>query len=928
VGGGSTSNTLNRLTITGGGDSGAGGGADDGNSGAGVQFAGSLVFPYTEMNACAIVSNRYGVYSGHRHAQSATFRSCLIADNRRDGIFHYVQLNNNSVLGTSALLNCTIANNGGHGYATTGNSDWAKIMPIAINSMFTGNAGYGLYVRGQTGGDVVSNCFFFGNTSADMLFEVGKPGVDTDNIVGKPPKYVDESTGDYRLQGDSWAAASGADLSAAPWNVAYDLLGVARPVGAWDIGAYESDGEGAGEIVLCDTAYISESGNDDTGDGTSGAPWATLLRALASATNEVRIAGGYYEGAGRIANREGTFIIRGGYNPSTWAYEPSTQTTILDGKAQTVLVFEAGVTNVTIQSVTITGATGGGAGINFLGDVSGVLIDRCRFVGNQYGIYADALAMTLGVTLCNTVVAKNNSHGLYFRNSNRVTAFGSLTLLNCTVADNNGCGFTTEGNPDWETINLYARNTVFSGNAQYGIIKAGLPKSGFGIIDHCLFHGNKSGATWERGIYRLDYMGENKSGRDPLFVNPGVGDYSVASASPTVNAGYDLSALGVNGDIHGNPRPAGGAWTLGAYQVSGAGEAPPLADAYVATTGDDTTGDGSQAMPWKTLQKALDNLAAEGTLHVAEGTYAESARIECGKRGITIRGGYTDAWDWAPETARTIINGSGNSPILHLGGANSNLFVHLTLTNGTANSAAGIYFGGEVFGLTVESCRIVGNYRAMATVAESRLDVTFRNTIIANNTNGGIVFDYSSDQFHVVGPDRIPMNLSPVSQAFRGKAGTCRVYNCTLVNNGGTAIVVGGGPSTDRWYIMPDIRNTIIAGNSGWALFKVNNGNTSPSGEHGVISHSIFHNNASGTYNNPALDAVDALIGQDPLFAGVSPEGYALTASSPAIRAGENLKQEGVLTDILNKDRTLKSQYDIGAYGWELKRLRTLILVR
>ena len=196
----------------------------------------------------------------------------------------------------------------------------------------------------------------------------------------------------------------------------------------------------------------------------------------------------------------------------------------------------------------------------------------------------------------------------------------------------------------------------------------------------------------------------------------------------------------------------GGAWTLGAYQVSGAGEAPPLADVYVATAGDGTTGDGSQTTPWKSLQKALDNLAAGGTIHVAEGTYTESTRIECGKSGITICGGYTGAWDWEPETARTIINGNGNSPILHLGGANSNLFTHLTLTNGTSGSSASIYLGGEVFGLSGDA--------------------------------------------------------------------------------------------------------------------------------------------------------------------------------SPAVRTGLHLSGEGVLMDILNKDRALKSQYDIGAYGWDLKRRRTIILVR
>lgn len=45
------------------------------------------------------------------------------------------------------------------------------------------------------------------------------------------------------------------------------------------------------------------------------------------------------------------------------------------------------------------------------------------------------------------------------------------------------------------------------------------------------------------------------------------------------------------------------------------------ADYYVATTGNDTTGDGSSGTPWATINKALSIAVAGDTIHVASGDY-------------------------------------------------------------------------------------------------------------------------------------------------------------------------------------------------------------------------------------------------------------------------------------------------------------------
>lgn len=68
--------------------------------------------------------------------------------------------------------------------------------------------------------------------------------------------------------------------------------------------------------------------------------------------------------------------------------------------------------------------------------------------------------------------------------------------------------------------------------------------------------------------------------------------------------------------------------------IGGGGYSPPIvpADIYIATTGDDVTGDGTIGTPFATMAKALSMLPQEivtdCTIHVADGTYAEPIVIK------------------------------------------------------------------------------------------------------------------------------------------------------------------------------------------------------------------------------------------------------------------------------------------------------------
>ena len=73
-------------------------------------------------------------------------------------------------------------------------------------------------------------------------------------------------------------------------------------------------------------------------------------------------------------------------------------------------------------------------------------------------------------------------------------------------------------------------------------------------------------------------------GTNPQFANAGAGDFRIGSNSPAVNAGIQSAAYagfqGVFGvsiavDRQGQARPAGGAWDIGAYELSGGTTSQP-----------------------------------------------------------------------------------------------------------------------------------------------------------------------------------------------------------------------------------------------------------------------------------------------------------------------------------------------------------------
>lgn len=128
-----------------------------------------------------------------------------------------------------------------------------------------------------------------------------------------------------------------------------------------------------------------------------------------------------------------------------------------------------------------------------------------------------------------------------------------------------------------------------------------------------------------------------------------------------------------------------------------------LSHVYVAITGNDTTGDGSPALPFQSLAKAISEVRANGTVHVANGEYKGTSN-----KGLIIDKNMKILRDtWISGTGSSvIIDAERSGTIFSINSGMNVTFQSLTLTNGTSSYGGAIHNRGN---LTVDNCIFTGN---------------------------------------------------------------------------------------------------------------------------------------------------------------------------------------------------------------------------
>ncbi|MDD5556171.1 MAG: PQQ-binding-like beta-propeller repeat protein [bacterium] len=159
----------------------------------------------------------------------------------------------------------------------------------------------------------------------------------------------------------------------------------------------------------------------------------------------------------------------------------------------------------------------------------------------------------------------------------------------------------------------------------------------------------------------------------------------------------------------------------------------PITQFHVSeTTGSDETGNGSKAKPWRTIGKALDEVAGTAavpvSINVAGGTYAEhELQLE---PFVTLFGGFDPA-TWARDTAQfpSVVDGGGmTSPDEAIfRGADNALLAGFTIQNAIG---AGVDCGATT--TSVRASRITDCLYGVRTRGQSVL----RNSILYGNVTG------------------------------------------------------------------------------------------------------------------------------------------------------------------------------------------------
>jgi hypothetical protein len=222
------------------------------------------------------------------------------------------------------------------------------------------------------------------------------------------------------------------------------------------------------------------------------------------------------------------------------------------------------VTNAKLDGFTITNGSGSGtqlgAGVSIQASSSNVTISNCVITGNTAYLRGGGIAIdNSSATIVNCTIVGNtvnkigelggNGGGIYISNSSPI-------IINCISANNTALGAGG---------GIYV-DTSASANITHNDVWNNFPENYGGTANLTGTNGNISD--------------------DPLFVNPGAGNYRLQSGSPCIDAGNNSATNLPETDKDGKIRIINGTVDMGAYEY---GEATPPNQPPIAEAGDNTT---------------------------------------------------------------------------------------------------------------------------------------------------------------------------------------------------------------------------------------------------------------------------------------------------------------------------------------------------
>lgn len=478
-----------------------------------------------------------------------------------------------------------------------------------FNNTFVDNAGIdksALYLYdpdppNSTYANEVRNNLFVGHTTAITVNNgvsfITRNGFwdNTTNISGSndpyevvvDPLFVDRAGGDYHLT----ATSPMIDALDNSIFTDVDFDGDVRPHGSiTDIGA--------DEWYASETYVSTNTGNDTTGDGSSGTPFATITKGI----SETTVGGTVYVGRGTYAECIGiprSLKLRGGYNEAMgWSRNIAANETTIDGQDACAVVTISNMdVDVTLEGFTIIrGYAGWGAGIN-VSDASVHIISNTIRHNHATVFGAGAIiypSLYRQSEIINNFIFDNVSDGvftlrrandLFFARANGglingalVAADGFMTIANNvifsnTVSNSIGSGLAVIGS-DSLPISVF-HNTIANNGSGIGVVALGNTVDfynnivvGFSVgITEVGAAINRDYNAWDNTV---NFEGNLTAGAHDIFgavnfVDSANGNFHILPGR-VAGAGTDM---GITTDMDGDtrPLPAGTAPDIGADEI-------------------------------------------------------------------------------------------------------------------------------------------------------------------------------------------------------------------------------------------------------------------------------------------------------------------------------------------------------------------------
>src|SRR5438477_1644261 len=428
------------------------------------------------------------------------------------------------------------------------------------------------------------------------------------------------------------------------------------------------------------TYYVSPTGDDINGTGTSTSPFQTIQRAadLVNPGDTVIVKDGVY-----TTSNWGLVVLTRGGNSSAWVSFKSENKggAVLDGQNYTTTygfdIEPPGGSYVQIQDFEVRNFKKIAINLNWPGgnyDISGnhihhigricsdeevgyggmyihnvtnvvveknVIHDIGRFgflengciplttyyQNHDHGVYVDGVT---GITIKNnTFYNIGHGWGIHFYSGNGVRS-SSILVANNTFAF---------PNPDRDGQIILAAPGVSDANIQNNIFysprTAGVRISpdSTTFTNVLISYNIVSGGTITSGSASGITVSNNMDNTDPLLVNPSLHDFHLQAGSPAINAGASLTQ--VTDDMDGNSRPQATYCDIGADEYI-----PGSITYYVSPTGNDNSPGTNSAAPFQTIQRAADLVNPGDTVIVKDGLYTRN------NWGLVIitRGGNSAGW--------------------------------------------------------------------------------------------------------------------------------------------------------------------------------------------------------------------------------------------------------------------------------------------